>query len=81
LFQHHDGAVIDKIDETGQNLEIDLNELVDTGLPHLEYHLPAIGQPRRMDLPDRSTPERLRIEEGEDLIGRGISTFTVILPR
>jgi hypothetical protein len=37
--------VVDKIDETGQNLEIDLNELVDTGLPHFEYHLAAIGQP------------------------------------
>jgi hypothetical protein len=28
-------AVVDKIDETGQNLEIDLNELVDTGLPRV----------------------------------------------
>jgi hypothetical protein len=35
LFQHHDAAVVDKIDETGQNLEIDLDELADIGLPTL----------------------------------------------
>jgi len=63
-------------DQTGENLEIDVHEVVDAGLPHLEHHLPTIRQPRGVHLSDGSAPEGFGIEEREDLVGRCAQVFS-----
>src|SRR5262245_26503091 len=57
------------VDETCQNLQIDLHQLADTALAHLEHHVAAVEKSRGMNLTDGRTPQWRPIEKCEELVG------------
>ena len=56
--------------EVPEDVEVGLDDLVDARPADLQGHRPAVGQDGAMDLRDRGRGHRLRVDRGEDLVGR-----------
>ena len=55
-------ALLDELDRRAHEREVEVDLLDDPGAANLEHRLAAVGQERAVDLRDRGSRDRLRVE-------------------